>query len=296
MVSSLCLASVFSCTTNGVLWWRVHERVKSIWIHWLWPLKCLANKILFWWQKPRPRLCSNKRCRTISVYSDWPILTVEHLQFLKCFLYEEKIIPAVDLQSADAMIAHCFHPSVAVHLRACVRKRTNSPSYQVLVFIARFTSASKSVDGQRSWGPRSATLGWCHRKAPPRGRDKAVSCLVKHRKLSGGKFTTFWGCLSPPSRRHSGSSMRKTRSHTFVISLNELALFSPPPPLPPPRLGSLGCDMSADLIMKQQERGVSSRRKHRGKIGNKWGKKSTAGDATAMIVWPAINILLHHCS
>lgn len=115
---------------------------------------------------------------------------------------KKKIMPAVYLQSADALIPHCLHPSVAAYLRARVQMRTNSPSHQVLVSIARFTLVVQvRRRPKESRGLRQATRERCHRKAPPRGRDTQ---LDKHRKLPAEKFTPFWGCLSPPSRRHSG--------------------------------------------------------------------------------------------
>lgn len=59
--------------------------------------------------------------------------------------------------------------------------------------------------------------------------------------------------------------------------------------------------MSADLIMKQQERGVSGGRgtgkKEKGKKTKKKQKeKNRAGDTMTINVWPVINISLHHCS
>lgn len=167
----------------------------------------------------------------MSISAGWPILTVKHLQFLKCFLYGEiKIIPAVDLQSADALIPHCFHPWVAVHLACMCPKR--GQTHQVTRSwspLGRFTSASKS-DGE----VKEVEIGGrrlrkrCHRKAPPRGRDEPLAARSNMGKLLGGNFTPFFWDVY---RLFPGGVIPRCakESHTLIISLNELAHSSSPP-------------------------------------------------------------------
>lgn len=101
---------------------------------------------------------------------------------------------------------------------------------------------------------------WQRGKTPPRGRDRCLAAVLERGHITALLLLHFWDVYhllldSAPVKEARFLATHTRGSHAFIISLTELAVFFP--------LGSFGCDMNADLIMKQQERSISSRRSRR---------------------------------
>lgn len=143
----------------------------------------------------------------------------------------------------------------------------------------------------RNSEPRPAAPASATGKQPPRGRDTPLAPLFRNR---GSTSAAFWNVyhLLPDStlvKRRQHSLTHKRRSHTFIISLSELAFFS---------TWQLWVRYERWSDYETTGKRRKRRQRHQKKRKRKKNQKeiNRAGDTMTINVWPVINISLHHCS